>query len=163
VGKGSLPASPTIRQTVRDGRLSLCRLSLSTVNCPAAARQLSPGGCTAKREFLFLREQHGNVYENKGSMSMMEWRSGNVYENKGSYASKAGMYMKTCRLMFSAEIDQVVIYDRKSKSRLAQSSSRRGLDCRFRGNDRRFERHPIPNDTNTPPPSWLHSSKHCGL
>ena len=24
-----------------------------------------------------------------------------------------------------------------------------GLDSRFRGNDRRFERHPIPNDTTT--------------
>jgi hypothetical protein len=37
------------------------------------------------------------------------------------------------------------------------------VDSRFRGNDRRFESRPIPNDTNTPWPSWLRSSKYCGL
>jgi hypothetical protein len=35
-------------------------------------------------------------------------RGGNVYENKGSYPLKAGMYMKTSRLMFSAEISHDV-------------------------------------------------------
>jgi hypothetical protein len=34
-------------------------------------------------------------------------RSGNVYENKASYLFKAGIYVKTGRLMFSAEINQI--------------------------------------------------------
>jgi hypothetical protein len=32
-------------------------------------------------------------------------QSRNVYENKGGYPSKAGMYMKTGRLIFSLEIN----------------------------------------------------------
>jgi hypothetical protein len=32
--------------------------------------------------------------------------TGNVYDNKGSYPFKAGIYVKTGRLMLSAEISQ---------------------------------------------------------
>jgi hypothetical protein len=42
----------------------------------------------------------------------------NVYENKGTYLLKAGIYMKTGRLMFSAEVSQNMLSD---------SPPRRGL------------------------------------
>ena len=80
MGKGFLPTGPSIRRTVRAGKQSLCRLSPSPVDCPAAAGRLSPAECTAKIEFFFLRERRGNVYENKGPL----WKSGN----------EAGMFMK---------------------------------------------------------------------
>jgi hypothetical protein len=62
-----------------------------------------------------LREQCGNLFENKGP-AWKEWaESGNVYEDKGSYVFKAGMYMKTSQLMLSRclRLRQV-----KTKSRL---------------------------------------------
>ena len=68
MGKGLLPAGASIRGSARAGKESLCRLLLSTVDCPAAAGRLSPGECTAKKEFFFLRERRGNVYENKGPL-----------------------------------------------------------------------------------------------
>jgi hypothetical protein len=46
---------------------------------PAAAGRPRPGGPSAKK-ILFLHEQCGNVYENKGPL----WKSG----------QEAGMYMK---------------------------------------------------------------------
>jgi len=55
---------------------------------------------------LFLHVRCGNVYENKGPLWKRWGGSGNVYENKGSYPFKAGIYVKTGRLMFSAEINQ---------------------------------------------------------
>ena len=41
-----------------------------------------------------MKEQGGNVYENKGSAFHGWEHSGNVIENKGSYALKAGMLVK---------------------------------------------------------------------
>jgi hypothetical protein len=38
-----------------------------------------------EKEFLFLTERTGNVYENKGSAFHERERRGNVYENKGAY------------------------------------------------------------------------------
>ena len=55
------------------------------------------GLSTAKEETvvtLKMREQGGNVYENKGSAFKGRGRSANVIENKGSYALKAGMLLK---------------------------------------------------------------------
>ena len=81
------------------GKRASCKLSLWTVYCPAAAGQLSSGHRTAKQEFFFLHGRRANVYENKGPL-WKEWAgSGNVYENKGSYEFKAGISMKTRRLM----------------------------------------------------------------
>jgi hypothetical protein len=60
-----------------------------------------PPATEPRKKILFLREQRGNVYENKGP-AWKEWaESGNVYENKGSYVFKAGMYLKTRQLMLS--------------------------------------------------------------
>ena len=81
------------------GKRALCKLSLWTVYCPAAAGRLPFRGRTAKKEFFFLREQCGDVYENKGPLWKKWAESGNVYENKGSYELKEGMYMKTRQLM----------------------------------------------------------------
>jgi hypothetical protein len=46
-------------------------------------------------EDLKLKEQYGNVDENKGSVFSGPEQSGNLIENKGSYAFKAGMLLKT--------------------------------------------------------------------
>jgi len=101
VGKGFLPASPSSRRTVRAGKTVL--MQAFTVNCRLSRR----GGSTVPRRMhrekriLFLREQRGNVYENKGLLWKKGRRGGNVYENKRSYALKAGMYLKTGRLISS--------------------------------------------------------------
>jgi hypothetical protein len=81
VGKGFLPAGPSIRRTVRAGKQSLCRLSLSTVNGPATAGRLSPGECTAKKEFFFCGSDAGISMKTKDRCA------------KGG--AKAGMFMKT--------------------------------------------------------------------
>jgi hypothetical protein len=39
-------------------------------------------------------------------------RGANVYENKGGYPFKAGMHMKTSRLMFPVEINQIQLSDK---------------------------------------------------
>jgi len=45
------------------------------------------------KEFFFLKDQRGNVYENKGPL-WKKWRqSGNVVENTDSYTLKAGMLL----------------------------------------------------------------------
>jgi hypothetical protein len=41
-----------------------------------------------------MKEQSGNVHENKGSLWETGWKSGNVVENKGTYEFKAGMLLK---------------------------------------------------------------------
>jgi hypothetical protein len=41
-----------------------------------------------------VKDQSGDVIENKGSAFINPRQSGNVVENKGSYASKAGMLLK---------------------------------------------------------------------
>ena len=41
-----------------------------------------------------MKEQYGNVYENKGSAFQRKGQSGNVIENKGTYRLKAGMFFK---------------------------------------------------------------------
>jgi hypothetical protein len=46
-------------------------------------------------EDLKLKEQYGNVNENKGSVFSGPEQSGNLIENKGIYALKAGMLLKT--------------------------------------------------------------------
>ena len=51
-----------------------------------------------KKNSLKVREQCGNVYENKGSVFHGTVKSGNVIENKGSYALKAGILLKTSML-----------------------------------------------------------------
>jgi hypothetical protein len=43
---------------------------------------------------LKTHEQHGNVYENKGSAFHSPQQSGNVIENKDSCAFNAGMLLK---------------------------------------------------------------------
>jgi hypothetical protein len=48
-----------------------------------------------EKDFFFLGERRGNVYENKGPESKARGGSGNVYENKGTYLHIAGMYLKT--------------------------------------------------------------------
>jgi hypothetical protein len=58
-----------------------------------------------EKRILFFHERRGNFYENKGPLWKTWGQSGNVYENKGSYPLKAGMYMKTGELAFSAEIN----------------------------------------------------------
>jgi hypothetical protein len=76
------------------GKRALCKLSLWTVYCPAAAGRPYPRECTTNQEFLFLLERHGNIYENKEPL-WKEWgRSGNVIENKGTYRQGAGMLLK---------------------------------------------------------------------
>jgi hypothetical protein len=66
----------------------------------------------APRIKFFLQQLCGNLYENKGPLWKKWGESGNVYENKGSYAFKAGIYMKTGRLMLSAEINHVPLSDK---------------------------------------------------
>jgi hypothetical protein len=66
---------PAGDKSVRAENESLCRLSLSS------------GHCTAKKEFFFLNEQCGNVYENKGSLWKSGTQSGNVHENKSVICS----------------------------------------------------------------------------
>jgi len=51
------------------------------------------------KEFFFLTERRGNVYENKGPLWKKLERSGNVVENKSTYRLKTAMYMKTKELM----------------------------------------------------------------
>jgi hypothetical protein len=42
-----------------------------------------------------MKQQCGDVYENKEPLWKTGWQSGNVIENKGTYKSKAGMLLKT--------------------------------------------------------------------
>jgi hypothetical protein len=44
---------------------------------------------------LKLKDQRGNVVENKGPLWKTRRQSGNVMENKGSYVLKAGILLKT--------------------------------------------------------------------
>ena len=55
-------------------------------------------------EDLKLNEQHGNVYENKGSRLDNQGPSGNVIENKCSYAQNAGMLLKRKGVIGNAEL-----------------------------------------------------------
>ena len=55
----------------------------------------SEPGRETKKEFLKMKEQSGNVHENKGSLWETGWKSGNVVENKGTYEFKAGILLKT--------------------------------------------------------------------
>jgi hypothetical protein len=41
-----------------------------------------------------MKEQRGNVIENKGSLFRSSRRSGNPIENKGGYPQNAGMLLK---------------------------------------------------------------------
>jgi hypothetical protein len=45
-----------------------------------------------------IKEQSGNVYENKGPAFRSPFRSWNVIENKSSYALKPGILLKTSML-----------------------------------------------------------------
>jgi hypothetical protein len=64
------------------GKRALCKLSLWIVYYPAAAGSAAQvQGPTREKRILFLREQSGDVYENKGPL----WKSGR----------QAGMFMKT--------------------------------------------------------------------
>jgi hypothetical protein len=93
----------------RRGKLSVTRAAwaagVASGNWADTCKLSRRGGSAAlqgpnrEKRILFLREQCGNVYENKGP-AWKEWaESGNVYENKGSYVFKAGMYLKTRQLM----------------------------------------------------------------
>jgi hypothetical protein len=77
-----------------------------TVNYKLSRRGGSavPRRMRREKRILFLQERRGNVYENKGPLWKRWGKSGNVYENKGSYPLKAGMYLKTGKLIFSVEI-----------------------------------------------------------
>jgi len=55
----------------------------------------SESGRETKKEFLKMKEQSGNVYENKGPLWKTGWQSGNLIESKGTYGLKAGMLLKT--------------------------------------------------------------------
>jgi hypothetical protein len=55
-------------------------------------------------EDLKLKEQRGNVIENKGSGLDNRRRSGNVVENKDSYAQDAGMSLKRKGVIGNAEL-----------------------------------------------------------
>jgi len=46
-------------------------------------------------ENIKMKEQRGNVYENKGPACSGPGQSGNVIENEYSYAQSAGMLLKT--------------------------------------------------------------------
>jgi hypothetical protein len=54
----------------------------------------SESGRETKKEFLKMKEQSGDIYENKGSLWKTGWQSGNVTENKGSYSLIVVMLLK---------------------------------------------------------------------
>ena len=88
-----------------------CLLLTAFCLLPAALRGVRAGGTlrpyrslgqnvfsTGKEETvvtLKLKDQCGNVIENKGPPWKTRRQSGNVTENKGSYVLKAGMSLKT--------------------------------------------------------------------
>ncbi len=87
------------------GKRSLRRPLPSVLTGHAASGRLSTGDRAAKREFFFLHGRCENVYENKGPLWKNRRLSRNVYENKGSYSLKAGMYMKTRKLIIPRRLD----------------------------------------------------------
>jgi hypothetical protein len=70
-----------------------------------------------KKNSLKMRDQYGDVYENKGSAFHERGRSGNVAENKGTYTSKAGMLLKTSMLVAGGKLFS------HGSSRLARDAS----------------------------------------
>ena len=84
---------------------SLLLLDLSTVSMARHFHSESLALCSSVPSPFFrpqippktqkVKEQSGNVYENKGPLWRTRAQSWNVHENKGTYKSKAGMLLKT--------------------------------------------------------------------